>query len=93
MTEEKVNETVLKQFPTEDLCRESIGVVACLIKTWVEKVSWDASQPLLLVFPGACAANMRRLGAAANRLKEIEDVREGSRWLAGIQTSCNLHLP
>ena len=36
------------------------------------KGRWEAPNPLLLVFPGACAVSLRRLGAAAERLKELE---------------------
>ena len=72
ITEFKAGEETLKQIPTEDLCQEAKGVVACLLKTWTTKVQWEPHGPLVLVLPGACSGSLRRMGAAASRITEHE---------------------
>ena len=71
-TEVAANKEKIPQLPIGDLAASSKGVFAVLIKTWAELREHKANAAQLMVFPGHCAAALKRLGAPCDKITEAQ---------------------
>ena len=66
----------LEELVADQVCEQAKGVALMLLSTWTDAKSVEADGPLIILFPGHCANILRKVGAAAARVHEIEIVVE-----------------
>ena len=76
VTQVQSGDAKLGQIATEQVCADATGAVLCLMRTWLSSFQESYKGPLAFVFPGRCAASLRRHGANVSHIQELEAVIE-----------------
>ena len=62
----------IEQISVDEVTESACGVTLMLMSTWARLKHIESSKPLLALFPGKCAAALKRLGADPARCAEFE---------------------